>query len=394
MPSASPSFFTRPADVLDTPPIGFWGHLNRNINTRTKSGLNTNPQALEVWTIAVPATVENAAAYFVAEGGQTATHITTTTVQDDLGAGLDTQFGLNGVLSSRWTSVYDTGTNVLTFTGTHTSVSGTFTVSSGFTDDLGAPSQVTPAATADPVKFGRALVSLAFGTDTPNRDVLVAKAADFTAQVMTFTIAAAAGDSLTPVLRMNGQTYQGAAVPFNTNLATTCTDLAAEIDNIAPANVGVTGGSGATTVTATAEVAGAKFELDIIAAVGSTASATKAYTTGPSPATSFEEAFVGLSVRREDVVNATVTGDDPEYGPNEGVEYAEFGEMYVQKDSGETWALGDDAWASLLAGATAGRLYNTAAASRVWVPPALVAIQRGGTATSDTETGVISIKGA
>jgi hypothetical protein len=391
--SLNPSFYQRPSDVVAERPLGFWGELSGHV--REKTGLNFVPQAKEVQTIAVPATVENSAAYFVSEGGETATFTTTTTVQDDLGAGLVAAINDNGVLRSRWVPTYTGG--VLTMTAVWPgTVTGTVTVSTGFTDDLGTPSVVTSAATAAPVYFGRALAALASAEDTPaNRSVFQPIQTDFTAQVMTITITSVAGATFTPQITFAGVPLTGDAVVHDTSDTVTAlailTEFNAILDAAFPAGASVVATQSAGAVILTAEVPGATFEADIIAA-GAAGTATKVRTTGPSLATSFEKAFVGLSRRATDVQNLTIDGDDPAYGPNESVRYATRGTMIVERATAETWALGDEVWVSVPASdrAAAGKLHNAAAANRIWIPPHLLVVDQGG-GTNDTTSGVVRL---
>ena len=351
--------------------------------------LNRSPQAKQVTTIAIggatndtvySVTIDGVTSSYTADGSATVAEI---------GDGLVAAIEANAAAYGRMVPSFSSPT--LTLTGRYPGVSYTVTKADGSTGDLGSPATATSAAAAARVNVGRAIVCSGYSTDPGMSGVKlghVPTTADFNAQVITITVDGASGDSFVPQVKLNGKVYTGDAVEWHTSATQTAADIATEMNGILPSEtVLVANSSGA--VSFTAEVEGAEFEADII--TGVSGEATKAYTTGPSIDTSFARKWRqgGVSLYRADLEHSSVGGDDPAYGPNEGVEVLRDGEVWVQ--TGETITYDDEAYVSL-ASATKGRFYNSAGTDRVWLPPEMARWERPTRSGTSYSTDVAALR--
>ena len=373
-------------------PIGFIGQFSRTHDFRSITGIAEHPQANQVWTIAIPAAPDNAEAYSVTVDGVAATYTTdASATQTELGDGLEAAFNASPPHYSKYSAAYSAGT--LTLTARYSTVDLTPTRAGGTgASALGAPSEATAPAAAEVVSFGRVCISDGVATDLGSPKVFVATTADLTAQVISLTFAGDTASYYHGSIDVNGRRYVWGGVVWDTNNDTTCTAIAAAINAVMPAetvlaaSVGADGG----VITLTAEVEGAEFEADAHAQGHASAEVTKAYTTGPSVSTSLKRAMVGISVRRLDVENQTVDGDDPAYAANQPVEVATRGTGILQRDTTETWVRGDEVYVSM-ASATKGRVYDTAGTDRVWLPSSRIVIDRSENSTTSDGVGVIRL---
>jgi hypothetical protein len=387
-------FFQRADDARDRQPIGFIGDFTRNLDFKSISMVNSNPQAAQVQTITVPAAPDNATTYKIVIAGASCEFLTdASATQAELGEGL--RDAINDKASARRLCVASYTGGVITLTGVWPGVAWTTTVNaSETTQDLGAPTTTTTAADADTVSFGRAMVHAGYVTDEGTPKGYVPVSTDFTAQVETFTYGSVgAADEVFLEIEYQGKRF-AEGVTYNASQTQTLVDLVTAMNIILDAAFGaglsILLASDATTVTLTSDIAGSEF--DAVSSVGGNGAGTvsKAYTTGPSTDTSLVRAMAGVSVRRLDVENLTIDGDDPAYAANQGVEVAVRGHGVVQRDTTETWAYGDDVYVSLAA-ATKGRFYNTAATSFVWIGTNRVKIQRQEYSTTSDGLGVINV---
>jgi len=385
-------FFQRASDARDRQPIGFIGDFTRNLDYKSISMVNSNPQAAQVQTISVPAAPDNATTYKVVIDGASCEYLTDgTATQAELGEGM--RDAINDKPAARRLCVASYTGGVITLTGVWPGVSWTTTVNSAeTTQDLGVPTTTTTAADADAVSFGRAMVHAGYVTDEGTPKGYVPVSTDFAAQVITFTYGSVgAGDEATLEIEFQGRKLSEVAT-YNASQTQTLVDLIGLMNTALDAEFGaglsVLLASDATTITLTSDVAGSEF--DATSFVMGAGTAAKAYTTGPSISTSLLRALAGVSVRRLDVENATIGGDDPVYAANQGVEVAVRGHGVVQRDTTETWAYGDEVYVSLAA-ATKGRFYNTATASFVWIGTNKAQIQRQEHSTTSDGLGVINV---
>jgi hypothetical protein len=386
------TFFQSVRGARSERPIGFIGEFRRNGDFRSITGVNQDPQAKQVTTITVPAAPDDSTDYTVTIDGVACTYAADAdSTQDEVGAGLEAAINAEPGARAKCVASYTGGT--LTLTGVWPGVSFTTEVNSDeTTQDLGTPSDDTSAAEADAISFGRVVASDGYVTDEGNPKVFVPTTSKFTAQVISLTFAGNTASYYTGTVWINGKAYNWGGVVWNTDLDTTCTDIATAINAVMPtetviaASVGSAGG----VVTLTAEVEGAEFDAVANAVGHASAEATKAYTTGPSRSTSLKRAIVGISVRRLDVENETVDGDDPSYAANAGVEVCTRGAGVLQRDTSETWAWGDEVWVSL-ASATKGRIYNSASTDRVWLGQSVLRIERSEHSTTTDGVGIVRV---
>lgn len=388
------SFFQRASDVRARLPLGFWGDFTRSHDFKSITMVNSNPQAAQVQTISVPAAPDNSTTYKVVIDGASCEYTTdSSATQAELGAGLVAAINAEAAAYRLCVASYLAGT--LTLTGVWPGVSWTTTVNaSETTQDLGTPTTTVTAATADTVSFGRLMVHAGFVTDEGTPKGYVPGTTSFTAQVITHTYASvAAGDSILTRVQFRGKEYIEKTA-YNASHDQTLIDHAANLNTLLDAaygsGYGLTAARSGNTITITADNRGSEFDAWSEVTGTGNGTAAKAYTTGPSTATSLLRALAGISVRRLDVENATVDGDDPVYAANQGVEVAQRGRGIVQRDTTETWAYGDEVYVSLAA-ATKGRIYNTAAADRVWLGSGKVKIERQEYSTTTDGIGVVTI---
>jgi len=385
------NYFQSVRDVRDTRPLGFYGQFTRNSNFLSITGSNQDPQLVDIWTITVPASPDDSQNYVITiDGVATATYFAdATSTQAEVGAGLEAAFNASPGCRAKATAAYAAGT--ITLTGEWPGVAFVPTVNSAdTTQDLGVPSNSQAAADADVVPFGRVVATDGYVTNEGNPKVFVPKTSHFTAQVITITTAGNTASYYSGDVTVNGKTYVWGGVVWDTNLTTTNTAIAAAINAVLPAETVIAAGT-ATTVTLTAEVEGAEFDATMHAVGHADAEATKVYTTGPSISTSLLRAMVGISVRRLDVENQTLDGDDPAYAAAGGIEVAKrCSHGIVQRDTTETWTFGGDLFVSL-ATAAKGRLYNTAGTDRVWIGSSKIRVLRQEPSTSTDGLAVISL---
>ena len=358
---SAPNFFQ--STVRARTALGFYG--DGTGSTRTLA--NVSGQAADVWTVAVPASPDNSTAYSVTVNGTTASYTTDgSATQAELGAGLVAAIDAS-VMNGLLTPSYAGGT--LTLTGNFPGIDFTPTVSGGSgASALGTPSNSTAAASASTVAFGLLMCSDGQVTDERILKGFVPTTSLMTAQVQSHTFAGNTGAYYSGTVSINGKAYNWGGVVWTSDLDTTCGLIATAINAVMPTEtvLAASVGSGGGVVTLTAEVEGAEFDSTAVASGHADAEATKAYTTGPSRATSLARAFAGVSRRRLDVENLTLDGDDPAYAANAGVEAFYSGFVLVETHS-ETPTPGDDVYVSV-ASATKGEFYTSAGTDRVWMP--------------------------
>lgn len=390
--SPASTFFQRADDARARQPIGFIGDFTRNLDYKSISVMNSNPQAAQVTTISVPAAPDNSTTYKVVIDGASCEFTTdASATQAELGAGLEAAINDKAAAYRLCAASYAGGT--ITLTGVWPGVSWTTTVNaSETTQDLGTPTNTTTAASADTVSFGRAMVLSGYVTDEGTPKGYVPVSTDFTAQVVTFTYGSVgAGDEVFLEIEFQGKRF-AESVTYATSQTLTLAALVTAMDVILDAAFGaalsIALASDATTITLTSDVAGSEFRG--VSSVSGAGTVAKANTTGPSTDTSLLRAMAGVSVRRLDVENATIDGDDPVYAANQGVEVAVRGHGIVQRDTTETWAYGDEVYVDLNT-STKGRFYNAAAAGRVWIGSNKAKIQRQEYSTTTDGVGVINL---
>jgi hypothetical protein len=379
------AFHQRAGDARYISPVGFWGGVLTN--DRVVDGVNSGGQANDTWTIAIPASPDNSTEYTVTINGIACSYTTDASATTaELGAGLVA--AINAAPGARGAYVPSFASTTLTLTAVYPGIAGTVAASGGSGGGaIGTPSNSVPAASADTIEFGRALISLS--ADKGAAQVQKPSSSALTAQVQSHTITSAASALFSGTVAINGKVYEWGPVAHNTDSDTTAGDIRTAINAAVPAETVLAGGA-TNVVTLTAEVEGAEFDADIVVSGSASAASAKVYTTGPSAATSLARSLYGASVRRLDVENLTLTGGDPEYAANAVVECLRRGTMRVQRDTSETISPGDEVYVSI-ASATAGRFYKSAGTDRVWLPPSVAVWAQGEDSSTSDGIAVVQI---
>lgn len=302
------SDYVRAGDIKKQSPPLMAGQDLEESTYGSLTGYNGVAAAANVWTNTITANTADTA--FSIPIRDANTNALLATVSGTSSSGISTAAEFAADIVTAWEDDEDASglfsiarvSDALTATARATGKAYTISSStSGVTSWVEATSEGIPAG----IRPGRVVMQSGSVHGQPN--VAVASTARFSAQVKTFTVAGASGDSYTPVIRMNGVEYVGDAVEFNTDVDTTATDLATEVNAIMPAETVI-----ATTSTAdlilTAEVEGAEFEARVISAVSGEVAGV--YTTGPSAATSLRRAHPGVALYQPGLPELTLnTGD-------------------------------------------------------------------------------------
>lgn len=138
------SFHSRLSDARSAMPLGLIGALAlQSYQDRATTVVNSLGLATDVWTIAVPGSVDNSTAYSVTVDGVAASYTSdASATQAELGAGLVAAIGVEPGVRGQVTAAYSGGT--LTLTGTWPGVAHTVSVSGGTGSNiLGTPSNST-----------------------------------------------------------------------------------------------------------------------------------------------------------------------------------------------------------------------------------------------------------
>ncbi len=335
---------------------------------RYKSGINSNPQAAEVWTLTVDsdpgARTDDTISFDFGRGACTVTFSfdageTEPTIAAIIAAAVQAEPAVYG-----WVGTQVSGNDVI-FTGRTPGSSFELTEAESYLSVV----NTTNAAAASDIEVGRA-VCVTGVNQTPGNprrsaeaDYLVALASEslFTAQVQTLTVdTGAAVDMMIRIIEIRGSeriVVASDSVVGNATAATQATTIRDAINAIAPANTVVATGAGADII-CTAEIAGYEFEVEVMEAGVSSVDTTPA-----SRATSLHRAWGGVSVYTLADEAATIGATTGRYPANAGVRWLQEGQIAVE--SSESLSFGDTVYVELAAGANAGKLYASAGADRV-----------------------------
>lgn len=356
--------------------IGAWVLLSA-LN-RYATGWNKDPQAKQVSTITVNTAADDTK-YAVTINGVEVTYTsgtgaTTTSIATGLAAAINEEPLVRGQVSATSSAA------VVTLTGTYPGEAFTLTES----DANLSTATTTSADEADPIGFGRAVVSDGFVTDEGELQVRIAKTANFSAQVATLGLTyIAAAEVVVAVYEVRGEERHllaQASHAMATDLDTSITALAARLNALLPANsVNVT--EDGTDITFTAEIAGLEFAVEVgVSAEG--VSPDLAQTTGPSRSTSLHRALAGISLHSEIDPAAAIAGTEGEYAANAGVLMAQSGQLWVASSQAPTE--GGVVYVELDgSGDNAGKFYTTSSSTRVALARSMARWVRDGVNTSD-----------
>jgi hypothetical protein len=256
--------------------------------------------------------------------------------------------------------------------------------------NLSTPTVVTAAASSAAVPCGRAMISRdRNGTWTSERLGALAASALLTAQVITISVAYQASEvleanvyavrggekELIATARVVSATSQDATLDaLATALTTALTGLPVTVAS-APAS--------ATGLVFTASLPGFEFDADVLplGGAGTQPAITKAYTTGPNPATSIHRALAGVSLRPQDEMAASVLATDVEWPGGRGVRAGIQGEVIVA--CAEAVIEGSPVFVELGVTADNGKFFLASSATRVQLPRALAFWTRRGYPAGD-----------
>jgi hypothetical protein len=349
---------------------------------RWGSGLNSNPQAVQITTFDVADPGDDLTVDIVIDGVtvsvDTGTGNSATQIAVLLAAAINAEPLVRGKFEAT------SAVAVVTLTGQ--TPGEVITVTAGTSTSNVANTQT--ADTADAVPAGRAVVSLGYLAGTADLLVALAASALFSAQVLTVAPTFVSGAIITAtVYEVRGaERHQLCSVSETsaTNIDTTIDALVAGLNTALPANTVLVAANNAsaTSLIFTAEIAGLEFDVEMSAndAGASIPVFTKTLTTGPSPSTSLHRALAGISQRPIDE-EAPVGSTDPEWGANAGVRFWQDASVWVE--SAETITAGGTVYVELAAGASAGKLYAAGSSTRVALARSVATWQRDGSVAAD-----------
>jgi len=383
------SFHIRAGQVQSRDAQAFIGQVIGNYLAELLT--NKAPATKQVSTITVGG-ANNSTPYTVTIDGESASYTSDATATvAEIHAGLIA--AINAAPAVRGKMVPSGTSPTLTLTGVYPGIAYTVSVDDDSTGDLGAVAATTATDSADPVSFGLAMVKTGFMTDEADPVGHVATTSDFTAQVITMTVGTdvTANNGLSTLIQFRGQRFTVES-EFNASHAQTLTDHTANINTLLDAKYGTGNGIVAANngddITLTAENPGDEFEAWTTATGSGTGVVSKAYTTGPSTATSFMRVFAGVSKRRHDIEDTTLGGDDPAYPANVGVETVYEGDIWVS--SAQSISYGDGVYVSL-ATATKGKFYNAIGTDYIWLPPEVARWERDERSTGSASIALLRV---
>lgn len=328
------------------------------------SGLNSIPQAVQITTATVADPGDNLTVSITIAGETVSVGTGVGLAVADIGALLAAAINANPI--TRGVCIATFAVTTLTLTGLYPN--NDFLVTAG--NSTSAVTNTQSAAAAASIPFARAVIQTGWNDSENEPLVALADVNRFTAQVVKISYGAyvASAKLRARVYEVRGSERELIADRTETSatdLATTLTALAAQLNAQLPANsVNVTVTDTNTTLSFTAERIG--MEIDVEGGAGDEGASVPVpavtYPTGPDSTTSLHRAWAGISMY-SDSDEAPTVGADGEYGPNAGVKYAQIGPVAVASD--ESPSRGGAVFVELAAGANAGRFYVSGGATRV-----------------------------
>lgn len=331
------------------------------INADADDFVNSDPQAVQTYTVTID-TVTNSATYTFTADGETITYTAdSSTSADEIGNGLLDAVNDNAHVRGMFVPSY--ASSVLTLTAVNPAVD---VVVSDADAKLTTAETVEPAA-ASTVGFGLGIVNLGTTNDEGSPLGTVVYAAKLQAQVDTLTVTYAASEIYIVTISIAGQAPQTVEVTADTNTATTATAIFNAINAMMADNTVIATNPSSGVVVLTSEIPGQAFLTGIGLKTGTASRLVLANTTA-GPLTDINRWWGGVSVKSDDTEITTVGGDSAAYAANSGFMAMRKGRIYVQ--SNETPTAADKVYVETLAGATKGRFYTTGSATRILVPGA------------------------
>lgn len=291
------------------------------------SFINSDPQAVDVWTITVD-TATNSFAYTIVVAGATIVYTADASATvAEIADGLADAINDDPIACGHCGAVSD-GVSVIVITALLPDDLLAITEGSATAAKL-TTVHTTTADEADPIPFGRLVCGTgSFDEESGVEQVALAKSSSLTAQVDTLTVDYAAGEQYTVMLTIEGRTYIAGPVLATVDDATTATAIRAAINAIMPANSVIA--SGATDqVILTAEVVGKAFVTAIGLLSGTTARLALVSTTS-GILTDVNQAARGISAYSADEEITTIAGEEASYPGNDGLIAITRGPVWVE----------------------------------------------------------------
>lgn len=333
--------------------------------------VNKAPQAKQTGTVTVD-TATDSADYTVTINGYDVTFTngtssSTTTTATALAA------AINGDPRVRGQVVATSAAAIVTLAG---ALPGVAFTASDADAKLTTVEEVTAAATADPVPFGRLVFVSGYTTEGPEKLGTLPKSTNLTAQVDTITVVYAAAELYSGEIEIGAERYGWGPITADTDSATTATAIRAAINAVMPANsVACTGATDQ--VILTAEKPGEKFLTSVALKTGTIARLALVHTTG-GLATDVVAALGGVAVMPYDEETASGTNAG-QYRANVGIRALRSGEIWLT--STEAPAYGDFVYLET-SGALAGKCYAAGSSTRIKLPRSVAMWKRSVSADS------------
>jgi hypothetical protein len=349
-------------DVQAVARVGLAGMLARlSSDDKVVSARNKNPQAKQVFTIAIGGSFSAGDVYVCTIDGNTFnyTSVSGDTDNDGVAASIKAALEQDPIFGA--IATYTVATTVVTATVRWPGRS--VTIASG--DDL-TLATTTAAAAANPVSFGAVVVLTDESQDAPYGAQAISTL--FTAQVDTHLITYDASVMLTCEIEVDGKTVV-AAVTMATDAATSVealkTELNVQLDLAFAAGASVVATRSSDTLTLTAEVAGRGFTSRVsFGPARDTGAVTTTTTYGPS--TAIQAARKGIALFAHDQERTAGEGGTTQYAANAIARVVIDGIVFVANTQGV--AAGEKVYVELGGSASYGNLYNAHSTNRTLLP--------------------------
>jgi hypothetical protein len=383
--------------------LGQWAwdsHLKRY-----NSGINRNPQRVEVWNATVNTDPGDSQAFVIRFTFADFVYDFSSTT----GTGLDaagiagkivTEINENSIL--RGQIVASRASAVLTFTGLNVGQSFVVTAPTNPSTMLASITEATASQTAADIEVARAVCITGqnesdAGTE-PEYLVALAASGLFSAQVITWTptyvASARYGVAIYEVRGSEGILLARSEVVGATDLNATLDALADNLNALLAANTVLVASAPATatTMTFTAEIAGLEIDVEVSVSGDGASMPTSAvaYTTGPSPSTSLQRAFGGVALYTLAYEAASIGGTVARYPGNHGVVFGTEGMVYVENSEATRPARGEAVFVELGSKNT-GKLFRAGSSTRVALPRNRAAWERSGRSTDNLNLAVVRL---
>lgn len=325
---------------------------------------NTNPQALQTYTITITAHDSTVYSFYVNDVEVTYTSDASAT-QAEIGAGLIADANSKSDVRSLFSFEYAAG--VITATAV---TYGTDIVIYD-NDSYLVTAETTAPASASSIPFGRAIIDLQTYLGQSDASTCGLCVSDLlTEQVDTLTVTYAANEVYFVEIAVEGQTPLSVSVTATTDTATTHAAIVAAINAIMPASTVVAAGT-SPDITLTAEKPGLSFVTSIGLKSGTASRLTLAHTVA-TPFTAIEKVFGGVALSNYTQPGTAVGSAASSYAANDTIAALKRGQVWVA--SSETVTPSDEVWVETASGDDSGKFFTSSSATRLqlsgvsWIP--------------------------